>query len=92
MVMDDGPFPMGRTYVYIVRCRWPDKDANDTCPATDVFLSYTDANKRALEVSRRTQWPHDIDVYEEALDHRRLKHGATYVMGTDLDTFDIKVV
>lgn len=80
---------MGRTYVYIVRCR---KDAEATSAALDVFLSYADANKRALENAKRTQWPHDIDVYEEAIDHRRLKHGATYVMGIDLDTFAINVV
>ena len=72
--------------MYIVRNRWPD-EAKETVPAPDVFLSYMEAFRHAQELAKRTQCPHDVDVYEESYDHMRLKHATTYKMSDELDTF-----
>lgn len=81
MPLDDGPFPCGRTYVYIVR-------TNDTKNVPlKMYLSYSYATKAALNLAQVTKIPHHIDVYEEAYDHVQMKYCHTYSMSETLDMF-----
>ena len=81
MPLDDGPFPCGRTYIYIVR----NEDA-DQFPLQHIFLLYSTAVDVAIDLARSEKKKYHIDIYEEAYNHRQLKYGQTMYMNDDLDT------
>jgi hypothetical protein len=71
MPLEDGHFPCGRIYIYIVR------DQNETFPLQNIYLSYNTALELAHELVKIYKRTFYIDVYEESLHHRKLNFGYT---------------
>ncbi len=78
MPLDDGPFPCGRTYVYVVR------GDQETFPLKHIYLSYSTACDVSFKLAQEYNKPFHIDVYEETYNHIQLKHGYTYKMNNEM--------
>ena len=83
MPLDDGPFPYGRIYVYIVR-----SSEEPIFPLKNIYMSYKTASDVAFSLAEKNKTPYYIDVYEETFNHQELKYGHTYHMNSELDTLE----
>lgn len=80
MPLEDGPFPCGRIYIYIVRCD------DQTLPFNSLYLSYSKASKIAFDLAEKHNKQFHVDVYEESFNHEELKLGHTYTISEDLES------
>ena len=54
-----------------------------------LLLSYSAAQKLAVDLARRTRAPHDIHLHRESEDHVRLVYTVKYEMDDRMDGFII---
>ena len=81
MPLDDGPFPCGRQYIYIVRSE------DESFPLKHIYLSYNVAMQAAYELAEKENKEYHIDLYEETYNHQQMKYGDSLKMNKDLDSF-----
>lgn len=85
MVLEDGPFPSGRRYVYVVRntCSLT-PDVSNIC--LEMYVSYNDYDNNILSKQRRVaenlKIPIYVDVYQEHTDQQTMLLYTTYTFNS----------
>ena len=85
MVLEDGSFPLGRKYVYVVRntCSLS-PDVSNIC--LEMYTSYDDYDENILSKQRRVaehlKTPIYVDVYQEHTDKKTMLLYTTYTFNS----------
>lgn len=85
MVLEDGPFPSGRKYIYVVRntCSLT-PDVSNIC--LEMYTSYDEYDEYILSKQKRVaenlNITVNIDVYQEHIDHRTMLLYTTYTFNS----------
>ncbi len=81
MVLEDGPFPLGRKYIYVVRntCSLT-PDVSNIC--LEMYTSHDEYDEYILSKQKRVAENLNttiyVDVYQEHIDHRTMLLYTTY--------------